>query len=62
MPRTAPIISLANSTFSTGITRVSRSMPGWWYTQVSKKMLFSRWSFEQRLLHLLRQAAKAPQW
>jgi hypothetical protein len=30
MPRTAPIISEANSTFFTGITLVSRSMPGWW--------------------------------
>ena len=29
MPRTAPIISLANRMLSTGITRVSRSMPGW---------------------------------
>jgi hypothetical protein len=29
MPRTAPIISLANRMFDTGITFVSRSMPGW---------------------------------
>ena len=62
MPRTAPIISLANSTFFTGITVFSRSMPGWWYTQVSKKMLFSRCSSSSGFFISCASPRKRPQW
>lgn len=42
MPRTAPTISFANRIDDAGITFVSRSIPSWWYTQVSNETLASR--------------------
>ena len=62
LPRTAPSISDANRTFFGLITVVSRSMPGWWYTQVSKKTLFIRWLSMAGRFSRVAMPWNRPQW
>jgi hypothetical protein len=62
MPRTAPIISEPNRMRLVSMTVNSRSMPGWWYTQVSKDTLPMTDSASGGRPSMSARPRKRPQW